>query len=64
MPSFASYPSLKDRVVFVSGGGSGSGSHLLKSGCGGLSSDTDGSYGRGGGCGSSPHGSHGLVLQW
>jgi D-xylose 1-dehydrogenase len=29
MPSFASYPSLKDRVVFVSGGGSGIGAGIV-----------------------------------
>ncbi len=30
MPSFASYPSLKDRVVFVSGGGSGIGASIVE----------------------------------
>ena len=30
MPSFASYPSLKDRAVFVSGGGSGIGASIVE----------------------------------
>jgi len=30
MPSFASYPSLKDRTVFVSGGGSGIGASIVE----------------------------------
>ena len=30
MPAFASYPSLKDRVVFVSGGGSGIGASIVE----------------------------------
>src|SRR5436190_23264515 len=30
MPSFASYPSLKDRTVFVSGGGSGIGAGIVE----------------------------------
>ena len=30
MPSFASYPSLKDRSVFVSGGGSGIGASIVE----------------------------------
>jgi NAD(P)-dependent dehydrogenase (short-subunit alcohol dehydrogenase family) len=30
MPTFASYPSLKDRVVFVSGGGSGIGASIVE----------------------------------
>ncbi len=33
MPSFASYPSLKDRVVFVSGGGSGIGASIVEHFC-------------------------------
>ncbi len=33
MPSFASYPSLKDRVVFVSGGGSGIGAGIVEHFC-------------------------------
>ena len=30
MPSFASYPSLKDKSVFVSGGGSGIGAAIVE----------------------------------
>ena len=30
MPTFASYPSLKDRSVFVSGGGSGIGASIVE----------------------------------
>ena len=30
MPPFASYPSLKDRAVFVSGGGSGIGASIIE----------------------------------
>src|SRR4249920_343950 len=30
MPGFASYPSLRDRVVFVSGGGSGIGASIVE----------------------------------
>ena len=30
MPSFASYPSLKDRSVFISGGGSGIGASIVE----------------------------------
>ena len=30
MPPFASYPSLKDRPVFVSGGGSGIGASIVE----------------------------------
>ena len=33
MPSFATYPSLKDRVVFVSGGGSGIGAGIVEHFC-------------------------------
>ncbi len=33
MPGFATYPSLKDRVVFVTGGGSGIGASIVEHFC-------------------------------